>query len=266
MKNEHSNIFIVIRRNQERTFGLCSFLSSCQIENNQIVSICEKPFFNAVKKTFEIGLDSTKCYLLGMDADVLLFPDALEYMIYETQNYGAGKDWFRIDFSVYDKFRGRVTAGAHLYNNKYSGNFYNFLNTSGRGDVLRPEYDNVKAFCESRKLEYRHIPHYIVGKHDYFQYYRDIYRKYHLREKRSHLDKNTDLVLKNLRQMRISFLDDYDYAVALKAFEESYEGIPPCEDVCAALGIQEKQPIPEKDFSLIQQSLASSRIMQKIEK
>jgi hypothetical protein len=232
-----------------------------QFPQSQCDVICEKPFSAAVRRTFEIGAAYEGRYLIALDADILLFPDAVEYMLYEVERYDKGA-WFRIDFPIYDKFRGRTT-GVHFYNNRYSRDFLLYLQNSGKEGVVRPEYDNLKAFCARTGLGYSYIPHYIVGKHDYFQYYRDIYRKYYMREPRCRVDGSSEHMLLTLQQLKRSYIDDFDYVVALQGFEDSRDDLPETGDICSQEGIREKGSITHEDQDIIHRSLSSNCILKK---
>ena len=257
---DKSDLILVLRTNNERTIDICKELAAAQVGEDKIVVINEKPFFKAVIKTFEIGIKSQSKYLIALDADILLFSDAIEYMMEEANNMDS--DWFRMDFPIYDKFRGRVT-GVHFYNNKYSERFYDYLLANDKTNAIRPEYNSLREFCEMRNLIYNYIPHYIVGKHDYFQYYNDIYRKYTVRERRSHLEKNTEILYERLRKFNESYIDDYDYFFALRAFEDSMKGCIREGNVSEEFGIKEKMPIGKKEEIFIKKNCLKNRIMNK---
>ncbi len=259
---DKKDLIIVIRTNRERTVDLCKSICLDVMPDKNIFVISESPFIKAVVRTFEIASLYPAEYVIGLDADIILFPDAIDYMLYEAEKMSS-KSFFRIDFPIYDKFRGRVT-GVHFYNNRYSESFLEFLLKNSSDGFIRPEYNNVKKFCEENNLSYQNIPHYIVGKHDYFQYYKDLYRKYLLRAKRSVYDKNADELRNNIKLFMERFIDDYDYIVVMNAFDDGIKGNIFKEDICQYLGIKEKSRLTDDEIRIIKNNIKNNKIMKKV--
>jgi len=260
-----NNITIVLRTHKERTIDLCYKISKQQISIKDIYIVKEVPFFKAVKKTFEIGANNDNKYLLGLDADVLLFSDALEYMLHEANNY-QNKEFFRMDFPLFDKFRGRL-MGAHLYNNEYSKEFLEFLNKKDEEkNFIRAEYENVKEFCDKKGLEYNYYPHFIVGKHDYFQSYQDIYNKYQLRAKKSVQSKVFDMTYNLIKGNSLKNIDDMDFIFALEGMKSANGNGVAFEEIMKKYHLKEKKPISENLHSMIIETLNNNIIMNKIKK
>ena len=150
----------VIRSVGERTESECARLLPCEA-----VVIHEKPFVSAVRRCFEIGIDSGEDWLLTVDADVLTHPGAVEALLED-----AG-DSFQCQGRVDDKLSGTVRDGGHrLYR-------IDFLPIALRmlRDAVRVETDVVlRMDAEGYPRRKSRV---VCGKHDYEQWYRDLYRK-----------------------------------------------------------------------------------------
>ncbi len=260
---KRKDITVVIRTAGERTVEISKRLVQNQIDESRIHAIEEKPFFNAVKKTIEIGSRSSTAYLLALDADILLYPDAIDYMMYEVDQFDFDQH-LKISFWVSDKFRGRFKSGIHLYNNIYSIPFYNFLSCiDPYSDFLRAESENMKKFAVKEGLIYSFAPYHVIAKHDYFQYYRDLYSKYRLRYKRCVADGNMDNITKYIHAKQAEYPDDQDYIFVREIFNTANENIS-VDEILLKLGMQEKEPINYKMFESITESLSCESVMQKV--
>ena len=194
-----------------------------------------------------------------MDSDTLLFDDAISYMLYMAKKQ-MNEKVFRIDYMGLDKFRGKEPVGAHLYNNRYSEAFLKYLGDTEYCNFLRPEYENVKAFSIKNNLDYSIYPPQIVGKHDYYQYYGDIYHKYITRGKRCIGDANFDEISKRIDDKRTEYKEDYDYVFALEGMKAVNGGNPISDDIINEYGISEKESIPQRDYFLIIKELNKHKI------
>lgn len=259
-----SDIHVVIRSNNERTVGLCYFLACKQLTMDQITLIKEKPFEKAVLKTFEIGKQyQEKKILIGLDADILLFGDAMDYVTYIMNQRDAGKT-FRVDFPIFDKFKGRV-HGVHVYNNFYSSDFYQFYSSLDLDrDINKKESHAVELYCEGENLRANERPRFICAKHDYFQFFRDIFEKNRSRFFRMNDDtKKTMLNFLYLRQKES--IDDFDYNVALEGLF-SVETGKNCNRVLADIDLCEKESLSPDLYPVIMKTLSKCRILPKVSK
>jgi hypothetical protein len=230
---------------------ICYKIVRNQIHDEHIDVISVSPFFEAVRETFALGMTSKSKWLLALDADVLFFPKALDYIENVAEEHHS-KDLFRIDFKVSDKFRGEVCAGAHLYLNKWSEQILAHLeNDPGAGRKLRLESDNVVSFCRAKALDYHQVePEYAVGWHDHFQYYSDIFLKYRRRYGRCLVDRNLDNVEESIKKKNTENKNDIDFRMALeglRAERDSNNEKP--EVVMRRLGITEKSALCESSQS-----------------
>ncbi|RJP62041.1 MAG: hypothetical protein C4541_00465 [Candidatus Auribacter fodinae] len=254
------DLIIVIRTADERTAGLCKEILKKQVDAGRIHVIEEKPFFRAVQKTIEIGSQSTAPYLLALDADMLLYPDAMEYIFHALtlHDFNLSLKW---SFWVHDKFRGEVKAGIHLYNNRYSKEFYAFLKKiDPAGEWLRPESDNMKIFAKQHNLEYSYAPEHIVAQHDFHQYYRDLFPKYRLRYLRCKNDGKVDNVQTYIAEQLAENPNDMDFAFVQAIFDTAEENVT-LNDILNRCGIDEKQPLKPDEHKAIINELSSKSVI-----
>ncbi len=147
--------------------------------SEQVHVVSERPFSKAVRCTFEIGLDSPRPWVVGIDADVLLLSDGLQRL----GNLCAAADGavFTIASLVLCKFYGGFCfMGIHAYPRRLLDKAL----TVAR-DVppsLRPETAVAKAM-ESQGFK-PFAPPVPIALHDFEQFYRHIYIKMRMRGRR----------------------------------------------------------------------------------
>lgn len=259
LDNYPHDLLIVIRTAGERTAGLCEQIVRAQAPYSELHVIAEKPFLRAVRKTMQIGATSNARFLLALDADIVLYPEAMEYMMYEA-NLQDYEKFLRIDFWLNDKFRGKV-MGVHLYNNLYSADFFGYL--AGIDDntyFVRPEGNNFIAFAKPTKLRYGYIADKIVGDHDYHQYYADLIRKYTLRYDRCVADGIIDDTIAHIASLRAAHPDDFDFVVADELLSARHAG-KPINNMLGDLAIREKNPLDDDAVASIQAGLPAGSLM-----
>jgi len=219
-KEEHSlgikpeapvmDVFVVIRSAGEATEQLCLSLVKEQVGEGNVKVIREKPFVEAVRKTFTIGLVKNKKWTLAIDADILIREKAIADLV----------QWANKQEDYFFEFQGRVVdkffcaprpGGPHLYRTKYLEEAIGVLPICK--NELRPESYTYHKMAE-KGHHYFHHPE-IYGIHDYFQYARDIYRKAFL-----HAHKHNQHVGYFAKQWSKNKNDDSDYEVALSGLFE----------------------------------------------
>lgn len=169
-------ITVVIRTIGERTTD-----ASIQIaqkifgEENVYVVKNVTPFSEAIRESFALGIRAGKKWTLILDADILLDSDAVIRYITDANQYSR---WHHRIFSftsmVDDKFlMKRRVGGGHLYRTKYLKKTCRFI-SDGEND-LRPEtYIKRRMNALGYATFFCNIS---IGLHDYFQSYKDIFRK-----------------------------------------------------------------------------------------
>lgn len=211
-------IKVILRHVNERTFPVVEKRVRSLTENVTVINIPNH--LEMVKETFQIGSCCDADLLLGLDADLFLMPWALDKILEEWKKIKLEKPRIHwIDFLVRDKFRGRVYAGCHLYDNKYSKQIVESFNSlEYNSSVKRNESFNVKRFIKKNRLQ-NHYSKVKVGFHDYEQYYYHIYIKYYNRATRD--NKSYDKIYKMIKEKQENNPQDKDFQVALAGMEEA---------------------------------------------
>ena len=166
------SVLAIIRSTGERTTELCGQLVYEEIPKDNVVIIREAPFTNALRKTFELGIERELPWTLAIDADVLIRAGAIRGLL---QIAGQADDnVFEIQEQVLDKFFLTFRpAGNHLYRTYLLPQAIECI--PHEKESGRPETTMI------RKMELQGHPwvqnDIIFGLHDYKQYFRDIYRK-----------------------------------------------------------------------------------------
>jgi hypothetical protein len=174
------NLAVIIRSAHERTEALCEHLVKGQVPEDRVVVIHERPFSQALRRAFEIGLDFGLAWTLCIDADVLPRPGAIAELVAAVEAHpgetlgGSGL--------VFDKLRwSRRRGGLHLYRTTLLPSLIRHIPESDAS--LRPETDAKRPILEQG---YRWaLARDILGLHDFEQYYADIFRKMVVRAQKS---------------------------------------------------------------------------------
>ncbi|OEK01640.1 hypothetical protein BFP97_08990 [Roseivirga sp. 4D4] len=178
------DVTVVIRAAGERTEELCRYIIERQVPKEQVFLIHERPFWKAVKRTFEIGVEEGRKWTLAVDADVLVSSDGIERLI--TLASKVKKPLFCYQGYVMDFVFGRARdGGPHLYNTSYLKNALGFVKSDV--SVLRPESDTYRALAEQGI--YTVVDSHLFGLHDYYQFHHDYFRKGYFHSIKSSSDK-----------------------------------------------------------------------------
>lgn len=247
-----NNTTIIIRSVNERTSKLCQTLIEKEYDKKDIFVINEKPFSNAIRKSFEIGLQQNKKWTLCIDADVLVYPKTIDKLI----EFGETTDEnvFEIQGLIQDKFfLIKRPAGNHLYRTKLIPEAINLIPDSDKS--LRPESDTLKQMVEKGYTWQQ--TDIIIGLHDYEQYYKDIFRKSMLQA-----HKHKTFMNKIMEKWETLKIEDADYQIATwgamwgavsrnisvdKNFQENE-----IREILELKNIKEKQEISKFDISITQ--------------
>ncbi len=170
-----TTVALVFRTIGERTSELALQLAkeNIQPEEVHVLENC-RPFTETVRRMVEIDYGTDQ--IVAVDADSLIVENIRPWL---EQNHEA-----YVDCYVFDRFRGRIHCGVHIT----------------RRDVMRAMRDVAPPVDEEayvlrpesrlRKLALNRLGHTKSFKsfrifHDHFQYLRDVWAKYALRELRS---------------------------------------------------------------------------------
>ena len=214
MNNHLEKLTVIIRSVGERTEKLCYELTLAQnVSPESIFVVRESPFSKAMQASFQIGLERECPWTFCIDADVLLQPGSIEKMlrIAEVQE----KNVCEIQGYILDKFFGGPrTAGNHLYRTSHLEKVIKNIPTDGTD--IRPEYYTLQTM-KNQGYPWVVVP-YLVGIHDFEQYYRDIFRKCFVQAHKHQAF--TDLFLSI---WRTGATHDLDYRMALTGFAKGIE-------------------------------------------
>lgn len=164
------NAIAVIRSVGERTEDVCRRLVEQQLPHSEVVVIRETPFERALRRCFEIGLESGRTWLVAVDADHALLPGAMQALFSEAGRSDAfqiqGK--FRCKFSLSER-----DGGPRLYRTALLSMAMKML--APVGSELRPESSMLKRM-DALGHRFAKVP-VVTSLHDHEQWYVDIYRK-----------------------------------------------------------------------------------------
>lgn len=246
----NDKVIIVIRSVGERTEQLCRELILAQgIAPENVVVVHESPFSAAMRKSFQIGIGRGLPWTFCVDADILLRPGSISRMV-ELADEQA-ETVCEVQGFVLDKFFGGPReAGNHLYRTSLLPLV--LASIPAEGVDIRPEYHSLKAM-KAQGYPWASVQ-YLVGLHDFEQYFRDIFRKCFV-----HAHKHLQWAELFLSLWRERSSSDADYWTALQGFAA---GVAHTGDVLIdirqeiyeagfnALETQEKSPLSPGSFSL----------------
>ena len=233
----------VIRSAGERTEQMCLQLLGKQVAADRIRIVREVPFEKALLSCYQIGIHSGADWLLTLDADVLLLPDAVESLVSEAERM---PDHFcQVEGFVFDNLlRCWRPAGNRVYRVAHLAQAMRAVPSPGT--ELRPERAVLHAMARqghpSRRVSLR------MGLHDFEQYHRDLYRKAFV-----HAKKHTKEVSCWVGEQLPAF-DDAELAVVRRGFRDGAASAAAVkidktflrdaeQQVLQELGLVEKNPL-----------------------
>ena len=232
---------IIIRTTGERTEQAC--INSCK-QQGDVHVIRAYPFGEAIRQTYELAIDLNQKWTPVIDADVIMYPDTIEKGVAEV---GNARDVFCIDGRTDDKIMMKHRrAGIHIYRTEYLKRAFEFIDSN----QLKPE-SHVRREME-RKGFHTFTGRTIFGRHDYEQYYKDLWRKSVCQTK-----KLAKMIARSGIRNRWAekALNDIDYRVILSAHEWAEKNNPEifidsrisydAEENLQRLKIVEKKPIEQ---------------------
>jgi hypothetical protein len=241
---------IIIRSAGERTEFLCKELVLAQgFPEENITVIKEVPFSRSLYASYEAGIAFDRAWTLCLDADVLLLPDSIREMILLAEKQDPSI--FEIRGLILDKFFGGPRQGGiHLYRTSLLSQALNFI--PQEQEQIRPEQHTLNAM-KSLGFSWKRVD-YLIGIHDFEQYYADIFRKCFAQTHKH--QEYAEIFLSYWPQQGIN---DFDYKVAMKGLVAGleYEGdvrIDAQQEIYREcfekLRIVEKADLPRGYFSL----------------
>jgi hypothetical protein len=255
--NKINDLLVVIRGSNERTEELCIHLAKEQVPEDHVVVIHERPFSEAVRKGFQIGLDFALKWTLYLDADILLCKNALSdlvgYMEQQPDTSLGGHGKLLDKFIARDRF-----GGPHLYRTSLLEKALNVVPDAAVS--LRPE-TYAKSLLAKQGHDWIKIRKFIAI-HDFEQSYSDIYRKMVVRANKSKNKPLTNIFKQAENRSRL----DKDFLVALWGLRighyrnenillDSEQWRAEAETLIVANAFSEKAPIIVKDFTTLSDTI-----------
>lgn len=256
-----TTVAVVIRGSHERTEDLCLHLAQQQVPEAYISVIHERPFSQALRRSFEIGLEFGLDWTLCLDADILLQANSLCSLVKLVENHpdtilgGHGR--------VYDKFFGkRRYAGLHLYRTSLLTQAIKLIPEANIS--LRPETFMKDAMVAKGHawIQFKEV----IAIHDFEQYYRDIYRKMIVRA-----NKAPEQIDHLMGRALVNSPADPDFLVCLWGLRIGLGLAEPIlldakqwdadfDTLLCAHGIEEKQPLSQENLQVLSRKLLSGQI------
>lgn len=205
----YNEITVVIRSVGERTSNYTYETIKKDLPAAHIYIINISPFEDAIRKCFELASGNNSKYLVTIDGDILLKPNAINDLIIFADKQSSKT--IVTTGLVFDKFLNCYKkAGNHIYNTKYLDQL--IKNIPRAGTKYRPESTCIKNVAEKNKLKRVTAP-FAIGLHDFEQYYRDVYRIFFL-----HAHKRSREVLLKVNEWKEKgIILENDYMLASEA-------------------------------------------------
>jgi hypothetical protein len=246
-----SNASVIIRSAGERTEFLCKELVLAQgLPEENIAVIKQAPFSRALYASYEAGVALDLPWTLCLDADVLLLPNSVHEMISLAEKQAPSI--FEIRGLILDKFFGGPRQGGiHLYRTSLLSQALTLIPLEQ--EQIRPEQHTLDAM-KARGFSWKRVD-YLIGIHDFEQYYADIFRKCFAQAHKH--QEYSEIFLSYWPQQGIN---DLDYKVAIRGLMAGldYQGevrIDIQQEICREhfenLNIAEKPDLPPGYYSLL---------------
>lgn len=167
-----SSVQIIVRAAGERTELCCQRICEEIVGSENVAVIHEAPFEQALAKMCDVAVERAAKWTLSVDADVLLDVEATKAALQLAENSDSQAFHFQPPI-VCNLFGGIRLAGVRLFRTEHLRRFKELIPPSGT--EMRPE-----TFVVNQMRDEGHksvvLPD-VVGIHDFWQYYRDVYRK-----------------------------------------------------------------------------------------
>ena len=160
---------IIVRSSGERTRDECIRLAQREGDVDVIEGVT--PFSEALRETYRLGMTYDQQWIPVIDADVLLYSGTLTKAVEMADKL---KDVFCWDGKTDDKILATVRrAGIHIYYQPLLEQAIELV-----PEAIKPETRTRQYMAE--RGHRTHVGDIVFGKHDYEQYYRDLWRKSYL--------------------------------------------------------------------------------------
>jgi hypothetical protein len=172
----------------------------------------EAPFEMALRRCYEIGIESDARWMMTLDADVLLQENAVSELLAEAESLPG--HYFDIEGLLFDKLTGGYRyVGHRMYRAKYLEAALPQIPQPR--EVIRPEYTTLLRMA-ALGYPFTGVPR-VFGIHDYEQSFADVYRKAFV-----HANKHPKRVPDFIQRWKQAAVADDDFRVAIRGL---YDGL-----------------------------------------
>lgn len=251
--NSFCTVGYIVRAVGERTEDLCIDLVRRYREKGGSLSVVrEQTHADAVEKTLLTAADQGNRWVVVVDADMLLYPNALKNMKDELEAMHSGASV--VHFAVSDKLYRMKRWGVTVFRRDAATEGLQLLQGLRSGRNLKIERALIKKLQEAgRVVTFSRTD---VALHDFYQYYTDLYRKAYLNAIR-----NPAITSRARRCWKRMARVDPDYAVILKGSDDAANDPRQLSNSRAdfdpsmlaakirSMGLEEKKPLTSQLYS-----------------
>lgn len=208
-----SGLVVVVRTAGERTFEACRALLLRQVPEQTVHVVDERPFEAALRRCYQIGIESGAEWMLTVDADVLVRDGAARELLGVAEQ--LPERYVQVEGRIHDKLKGGYReAGHRVYRVKHLAKA--LAAVPAPGEEIRPEFATLLRLSRlghpSLKCET------VFGIHDYEQFYRDLYRKALV-----HGQKHPQWLVEVLPRWKALAERDADFTVAIRGYCDGFQ-------------------------------------------
>ncbi|MFV1974451.1 MAG: hypothetical protein ACC651_01810 [Candidatus Scalindua sp.] len=243
----------VIRTVGERTEDVCVELVNLQKDEHESLHLLrENTHAKAVESTIAIGLESRAEWLVAIDADMLLTPGSILSIRKEIRS--CSDAIVVLHPAVVDKLYRMRRWGLTVYRKAALEELNIKFQDIKKKQNIKIESAAIKALGENKQRQV-YFSREVAAIHDFYQYYKDLYRKAYLNVSRNQgFNKDVKKCWKRLAN------SDPDYLVMYKAMEDatvesrnltnSISDFKSSEldSIVSGLGLKEKPPLLWDDY------------------
>jgi len=160
---------IAIRISGERTTDACLYyVRKYAPAGTPIAVINRAPFVAALRASYEAGIDAGADYLMTVDADVILLPNAIDTFLRDAEQRPKLVERHASCHCAL------MQTPRHVGPRLYLGRHLSALRDNIRANRLRPESETLKPYRARKQCAAIDA---VIGLHDFGQWRRDLYRK-----------------------------------------------------------------------------------------
>lgn len=261
----------VIRTVGERTEEVCIELVNRQKGEQESLHVLRKnTHAKAVESTIAIGLESQAKWLVAIDADMLLTPGSISTIRKEIRL--CPDSIAVLHPAVVDKLYRMRRWGLTVYRKAVMSELNDKFQNIKKKQNIKIESAAIKALGENKQRQV-YFSREVSAIHDFYQYYKDLYRKAYLNVSRNQgfnkdvkkcwmrLAKSDPDYLVMYKAMEDAIVEDRDLSNSISDFKSSE-----LDKIVSGLGLKEKLPLTWDEYVGQSRSVSMEREIQLIDK